>query len=154
MPIFLISPGRVCIAMKAFSRVPSRIVQGKVLSCVKVCKDIDTLSLPYTQGTDLSEQFMGQIKPSLLLSHRPPWVTILCVGGHRTQQHVWINLLEPCTCAVVLGIRVVGYSELRVNTVRSCCTLFCMVGNFLWVAAQLGYTPAWSFGSCGHTQWC
>ena len=44
----------------------------------------DTLSLPYTQGTDLSVQVMGRIKLSLLLSCRPPQVTILCVGGHQT----------------------------------------------------------------------
>ena len=45
--------------------------------------DGDTLSLPYTQGTDLSVQVVGWIKLSLLLSCRPLQVAIYCVGGHQ-----------------------------------------------------------------------
>ena len=41
---------------------------------------IDTLSLPYMQGTDLSEQVVGWIKPSLPLLHRPLQVMILGRG--------------------------------------------------------------------------
>ena len=53
------------------------------------------------QGTDLSVQVMGQIKPSLLLLCRPLWVVILCMGGHQTWQRVQINLQELHACSDV-----------------------------------------------------
>ena len=63
------------------------------------------------QGTDLSVQVMGQIKPSLLLLCRPLWVAILCMGGHQTWQCIQINLLVLCMHAVALGKGVMSYSE-------------------------------------------
>ena len=60
---------------------------------------------------DLSVQVMGQIKPSLLLSHRPLQVAILRVDGHQTQQCCWITLLVLCICAAMLGVGAIGYSE-------------------------------------------
>ena len=93
------------------------------------------------QGTDSSEQVVGWIKPSLLLLHGPPQVTILHVGGRQIWRYIQINLPEPHVCAAALGIWVVSYSEPQVNAVRNCCTLFCAAHNFLWVAAQVGYTP-------------
>ena len=63
------------------------------------------------QGMDLSVQVVGQIKPSLLLSHRPLQVAILCVGGHQTQQCVWINLLVPHTHVVASGKGAISYLE-------------------------------------------
>ena len=83
------------------------------------------------QGTDLSVQVMGQIKPSLLLLCRPLWVAILCMGGHQTWQRVQINLLVLHVHAVALGVQVISVFEPRVNMVRNCRTLFCMAGNFL-----------------------
>ena len=64
---------------------------------------IDTLSLPYTQGTDLTVQVVGWIKPSLPLPRRPLRVVILGRGGHQTQRCCWITLLVPCVRAVVSG---------------------------------------------------
>ena len=92
------------------------------------------------QGTDLSVQVMGQIKLRLLLLCRPLWVAILCMGGHQTWQCIQINLLVLCMHAVALGVQVISGLEPWVNMVRNCRTLFCMAGNFLWVATQLGYT--------------
>ena len=80
---------------------------------VEMGASIDTLSLPYTQGTDLSVQVMGQIKLSLSLSHRPPRITILCKGGHQTRRYVWINLLVPRMCAAMSGMETIGYSQPR-----------------------------------------
>ena len=71
----------------------------------------DTLSLPYTQGTDLCVQVVRQSKPSLSLSCRPPQVAILCKGGHQTQRYVQINSLEPHVCVATSGTEVIGYSE-------------------------------------------
>ena len=106
------------------------------------------------QGTDLSVQVMGQIKPGLLLSRRPPWITILCVGAHQTRQRIWINLLKPCMCVAALGIRAVGYLDPQVNTVGNCHALFHVVCNFLWVATQVGYTLGLSSGSRRHAGQC
>ena len=114
----------------------------------------DTLSLSYTQGTDLSVRFMGRSKPSLPLSRRPPQVAILCVGGHQTRRCCRINLLEPRTCAAVSGARATGDLEPRVNTVGNCRALRRAACNFLRVAAQVGYTSGWSCEGHGRVQWC
>ena len=84
---------------------------------------IDTLSLPYMQGTDLSVQVVRWSKPSLSLLRRPLWVAILCEGGHQTQQCCRINLLVPRACAAASGARAIGDLEPRVNAVGNCCTL-------------------------------
>ena len=110
-------------------------------------KDIcngDTLSLPYTQGTDLSVQVVGQCKPSLPLLRRPLWVVILCMGGHQTWQCRRINLLVLRACVVASGARVIGDLEPQVNVVGNCHTLFRVVCDFLWVAAQVVHTSGWS----------
>ena len=83
------------------------------LFSLPISMNVDTLSLPYMQGTDLDVQVMGRSKPSLSLSCRPPRVAILCVGGHQTRQYVRINLLEPRTCAATSGMEAIGYSEPR-----------------------------------------
>ena len=117
-------------------------------------KHVDTLSLPYTQGTDLSEQVVGRIKLSLPLSCRPLWVVILGRGGHQTRRCCWINLLVPCACAAVSGARAIGDLEPQVNMVGNCRALFCTVCIFLWVAAQVGYTSGWSCESRGRVRQC
>ena len=114
----------------------------------------DTLSLPYTQGTDLSVRFVGRSKPSLPLSRRPPWVAILCVGGHQTRRCCRINLLVPRACAAASGARALGDLEPRANVVGNCCALRRMACNFLQVAAQVGYTLGWSCEGRGRVQWC
>ena len=123
-------------------------------SCCYFSCYIDTLSLPYTHGTDLDEQVMGWIKLSLLLSHRPLWVAILCVGGHQTWQCCWINLLVLHTCVALLEAWAIGYSEPRVNTVGNYHALCCAACNFLQVATQVGYTSGESAKGCECVQWC
>ena len=63
------------------------------------------------QGTDLSVQVVGWIKPSLPLLCRPPWVVILGKGGHQTWQYVQINLLVLHTCAAASEAQVIGDLE-------------------------------------------
>ena len=115
---------------------------------------VDTLSLPYTQGTDLSVRFVGRSKPSLPLSRRPPRVAILCVGGHQTRQCCRINLLVPRACAAASGVRAIGNLEPRVNMVGNCCTLRRAACNFLRVAAQVGYMLGWSCEGRRCVRWC
>ena len=116
--------------------------------------DGDTLSLPYTQGTDLSVWFVGWSKPSLPLSRRPPRVVILCVGGYQTRRCCRINLLVPHACAAASGARAIGDLEPRVNAVRNCCALCRAACNFLRVAAQVGYMLGWSCEGRGRVRWC
>ena len=115
---------------------------------------VDTLSLPYMQGTDLSEQVVGQIKPSLSLSRRPPRVAILNMGGHQTRRCCRINLLVLRACAAASGVQASGDLEPRVNTVGNCCTLCRAMCNFLQVAAQVGHTSGWSCEGRGRVQRC
>ena len=114
----------------------------------------DTLSLPYMQGTDLSERVVGWIKPSLPLLRRPPRVAILGRGGYQTWQCCQINLLVLRTCAAASGARASGDLEPLVNTIRNCCTLRRAMCNFLWVAAQVGYTSGWSCKGCRRVRRC
>ena len=104
----------------------------------------DTLSLPYTQGTDLSVQVVGWIKPSLPLPRRPLRVAILGRGGHQTQRCCWITLLVPRVRAAASGAQAIGNLEPWVNAVGTCHALRHTACNLLWVAAQVGYTSGWS----------
>ena len=106
------------------------------------------------QGTDLSVRVVGRSKPSLSLSRRPPRVAILGMGSHQIRRCCRINLLVPRACVAASVARAIGDLEPRVNVIGNCRALCCTACNFLWVAAQGGYTSGWSCEGRRHVRWC
>ena len=67
---------------------------------------------------------------------------------------VRIDLVRPRVCAVVSGVRTVGYLELARKAVRNCRTPLRVACNVIRVANWFGYTSGVSYKGRGRVRQC